>query len=55
ENTPLHSAAYYGDLEMVQVLLESGWTSMPRIGWPNPISYASIDGHRNDARVARLL
>ncbi|KAI0263884.1 hypothetical protein BGY98DRAFT_1044966, partial [Russula aff. rugulosa BPL654] len=41
ENTPLHSAAYYGDLEMVQVLLESGWTSMPRMSIAHPINYAS--------------
>ncbi|KAF8489550.1 hypothetical protein F5888DRAFT_1892870 [Russula emetica] len=56
ENTPLHSAAFYGDLEMVQVLLDYGAdvNSKNRLR-STPLGYASRDGHRNDARVARLL
>jgi hypothetical protein len=55
-NTPLHSAAYYGDLEMVQVLLEYGVDVNARNGYGRtPLNYASRDGHRNDPRVARLL
>ena len=56
EATPLHSAAYYGDLEMVQVLLEYGAdVDCPNKYGSTPLNYASRDGHRNDARVARLL
>ncbi|KAF8493674.1 ankyrin repeat-containing domain protein [Russula emetica] len=56
ENTPLHSAAYYGDLEMVQVLLEFGADVNSKNGYRStPLGYASLNGHRNDARVARLL
>jgi ankyrin repeat protein len=56
ENTPLHSAAFYGDLEMVQVLLEFevDVDTKNRVGH-TPLFYASAHGHRNDARVARLL
>ena len=56
ENTPLHSAAYYGDLEMVQVLLDYGVdvNSQNSFGY-TPLDSASRDGHRNDAGVARLL
>jgi len=54
--TPLHSAAYYGDLEMVRVLLEYGVDVNTRNrGGFTPLNYASRGGHRNDARVARLL
>jgi Ankyrin repeats (many copies) len=56
ETTPLHSAAYYGDLEMVQVLLEYGVdVNVQNSNGDTPLDYASADGHRNDARVARLL
>ena len=56
ESTPLHSAAFYGDLEMVQVLLEYGAdVDCPNKYGTTPLSFASWDGHRNDARVARLL
>jgi Ankyrin repeats (many copies)/Ankyrin repeats (3 copies) len=55
-NTPLHSAAFYGDLEMVQVLLEYGVDVNAQNVYRNtPLAYASLDGDRNDARVARLL
>jgi hypothetical protein len=56
ENTPLHSAAYYGDLEMVQVLLDYGVDVNAQNGiGDTPLDYASSNGHRNDAGVARLL
>ena len=56
ENTPLYSAAYYGDLEMVQALLEYGVdVNAQNIGRYTPLDYASLSGHRNDPRVARLL
>ncbi|KAF8488030.1 ankyrin repeat-containing domain protein, partial [Russula emetica] len=56
ETTPLHSAALYGDLEMVQVLLDYGAdvNSKDRPG-NTPLDYASRSGHCDDARVARLL
>jgi hypothetical protein len=55
-NTPLHFAAYLGDLEMVQVLLEFGVDVNPKntYGW-TPLVYALDGDHHNDARVARLL
>ncbi len=55
ENTPLYSAAFYGDLEMVQVLLEYGVdiNAQNRYG-RTPLSFASLDD-RDDPRVARLL
>ena len=56
ENTPLHSAAYYGDLEMVQVLLKYGVDVDTRNSHGStPLNFASRNGHRNDPRVARLL
>ena len=56
ENTPLHSAAFYGDLEMVQVLLDYGVDVNAQNGnGDTPLDYASSNGHRNDAGVARLL
>jgi Ankyrin repeats (3 copies) len=56
ENTPLHSAACYGALEMVQVLLDYGVDVNAQNEYHNtPLDYASRSGHRNDARVARLL
>jgi Ankyrin repeats (3 copies)/Ankyrin repeats (many copies) len=56
DTTPLHSAAYYGDLEMVQVLLECGVDVNVQNGnGHTPLVYASASGHRNDDRVARLL
>ena len=56
EITPLHSAARCGDLEMVQVLLDCGVDINSQSESRNtPLDYGSQDGHRNDARVARLL
>ena len=56
EKTPLHSAAYYGDLEMVQVLLEYGVdVDAQSRNRHTPLDFASRNGHRNDPRVARLL
>jgi len=56
ENTPLHSAAFYGDLEMVQVLLEFRADVNSKNSFRNtPLDNASRNGHRDDARVARLL
>ena len=56
ENIPLHSAAYYGDLEMVQVLLEYEVdVNAQNVLGSTPLNYASRNGHRNDPRVARLL
>ena len=56
KSTPLHSAAYYGDLEMVQVLLEYGVdVDCPDKYGNTPLIYVSLNGHRNDAGVARLL
>ena len=56
ENTPLHSAAYYGDLEMVQVLIECGVdvNSKNSVG-STPLDFASLGGRQNEPRVARLL
>ncbi|KAF8488022.1 ankyrin repeat-containing domain protein [Russula emetica] len=54
--TPLHSAAFYGDLEMVQVLLDYGADVNSKNSFRNtPLDNASRNGHRDDARVARLL
>ena len=55
-DTPLHIAALIGDLEMVQVLLECGVdVDCPNRYGSTPLNYAPRNGHRNDARVARLL
>ena len=56
ENVPLHSAAYYGDLEMVQVLLEYGANVNTKnsVGC-TPLDFASLGGRHNEPRVARLL
>ena len=56
ENTPLHSAAYYGDFEMIQVLLECGVdvNSKNNVG-STPLDFASLGGRHNEPRVARLL
>jgi len=55
-NTPLHSAAFYGDLEMVQVLLEYGVDVNAKNVYDNtPLQYASKSRFCNDPRVARLL
>ena len=55
-NVPLHSAAYYGDLEMVQVLLEYGAdvNTKNSVGC-TPLDFASLGGRHNEPRVARLL
>jgi hypothetical protein len=55
-NTPLHSAAYYGDLEVVQKLVECGAS----IGAKNlygftPLYYASFGDYGNYCSVLRLL
>ena len=56
QNIPLHSAAFNGDLEVVQILLEYGVdVDCPDEFSRTPLNYASQNGHRNDARVARLL
>jgi len=56
ESTPLHSAAYYGDLEMVQVLLDCrADVDCLDIFGSTPLYNASRYGLRNDASVARLL
>jgi ankyrin repeat protein len=52
ENNPLHSAAYYGDLEMVQVLLDYGVDANAQ---NNPRCTPLDCVSRNDPRVARLL
>jgi ankyrin repeat protein len=56
EDTPLHSAVSYGDLEMVQVSLEFGVdvNAMNTSGL-TPLSYALFGGHHNGSRVAQLL
>jgi Ankyrin repeats (many copies) len=54
--TPLHSAAFYGDLEMVRVLLEYGVDVNTTNSYGcTPLDYASIGGHHNKPKVARLL
>ena len=54
--TPLHSAAYHGNLEMVQVLLEYGVdVDCPNQYGSTPLNYAPRYGHRNAAKIARLL
>ena len=55
ENTPLHSAAFYGDLEMIQVLLEYGVdVDAQNMSCGTPLGFAS-SGHHDDPKVARLL
>ena len=55
ENTPLHSAAYYGDLEMVQVLLEYGVdVNAQSSDGQTPLHFASW-GYHDDPGVVRLL
>ena len=54
-NTPLHSAVYYGDLEMAQVLLEYGVDVSAENGYHcTPLDFAS-GGRNNEPRVAQLL
>jgi hypothetical protein len=55
-NTPLHSAVFNGDLEMVQVLLEFGAdaNSKNEIG-ETPLGYASRHNYLKDPRVVRLM
>ena len=56
ENTPLHFAAFYGDIEMVQVLLEYGVDVDAQNSYHcTPLTFASLGGHQNEPRVARLL
>ena len=53
--TPLHSAAYHGDLETVQVLLECGVdvNAKNTLGY-TPLDFALSGGHNNEVRVALL-
>jgi ankyrin repeat protein len=56
DNTPLHSAAACGDLEMVQVLLEYGVDANAQNRFRRtPLDFALLGGHHNRLRVARLL
>ena len=54
--TPLHSAAFYGNLEMIQVLLDYGVdVHAKRSGGGTPL-HEAVDGiHHCDARIVRLL
>ena len=53
---PLHLAAFNGDLEMVQVLLEYGVdVNCPNIYGSTPLLYVSQSGHRNAPSIARFL
>ena len=56
KDTPLHYAALYGDLEIIQILLEceADINCLDRFG-NTPLHYASRNGHHNAAKVARLL
>jgi Ankyrin repeats (3 copies)/Ankyrin repeats (many copies) len=54
--TPLHSAAYYGDLEMVQVLLDCKANVNARAErGSTPLGFALSGPYLSDARVVRLL
>ncbi len=54
--TPLHSAAYYGDLEMVQILLDCRADVNARAErGSTPLGFALSVPHLSDARVVRLL
>ena len=55
ENSPLHPAAYYADIEMVRVLLDYGVdvNSRNEDGW-TPLYYAP-NSYSNDPGAARLL
>ena len=55
-HTPLHSAARYGDLEMVQVLLEYGVdVNAENEFLDTPLNFALLHDHQIDPRVARSL
>ena len=55
ENTPLHSAAFYGYLEMVQVLLDYGVDFDAENSYRcTPLDFAS-HGRHNEPRVVQLL
>jgi hypothetical protein len=54
--TPLHSAAFYGDLEMVLVLLEYRVdVNAKDLFDRTPLDFALSGGHHNEPRVTRLL
>ena len=55
--TPLHSAAYYGDLEMVQILLDYGVDVNAQQDYGStPLDFGLVgNGRLNDPRVVRLL
>jgi ankyrin repeat protein len=56
DETPLHAAAYHGDLEIIQVLLECGVdVNAKREGAYTPLGHVVNAGHHNEARIARLL
>ena len=55
ENTLLHSAAFYGDLEMVPVLLEYGLDANAQNSYRQTPLHFAIEGHVDDPRVIRLL
>ena len=56
DSTPLHSAAYYGDFEMTQVLLEYRVdVDCPNRYGSTSLNYASQDCYLDDTRVAQLL
>ena len=56
DHSPLHSAAFNGDLGMVQVLLDYGADVNARCecGY-TPLNYYAVSGRFDDPRVARLL
>ena len=55
-NTPLHSAAYFGDIEMVQVLLDYGAdVNTQNDLFDTPLNFALLDDHQIEPKVARLL
>ncbi len=54
--TPLHSAAYYGDLEMVQILLDCRADVNARAErGSTPLGFALSGPYLSDASVVRLL
>ena len=55
EITPLHSAAYHGDLEMVQVLLECGVdVNTKDYGVYTPLDFALSRLHHNEAALLSI-
>ena len=54
-NSPLHSAAYYGDIEMVQVLLDYGVDVNTRNSHGGTPLYFAPNSYSNDPGAVRLL